>query len=160
MNSYNFIDLDYRPSALLTDIYKVAHDNPYYLSPSKVYRTDIVGSLRNSIQDTINAEIADCGILRSSPKSAYQYHKDEFRQCAINMLIVEPNSMYITKSMVGITPTVIPYRQDYYMMLNVTELHMAYNKHETQYRYIMSLGFKNTSYKEMLHLYQQGKLLK
>ena len=36
---------------------------------------------------------------------------------------------------------------------------MTSNKHETQYRYIMSLGFKNNSYKDMLALHKQGLLL-
>lgn len=159
MDSYNFIDLDYSPTTILKEIYEVASKSPYYLSPSNVYRTDITGKLRDNIQHAINAEIADCGILRSSPKSIYQYHKDEFRQCAINMLIIEPSNMHITKSMVGITPTVVPYRQDYFMMLNVTELHMTTNKHVTDYRYVLSLGFKNNSYKDMLDLHKQGLLL-
>lgn len=155
----NFIDLNYSPINLLEEIYEVAYNGFYYLSPSKVYRADITGQLKSKIQNNINVEISDCGILKSLPNSTYQYHVDEFREVAINMLIVEPNSKHVTKSIVGITPTLVPYRKNFYMMLNVTKLHMTFNK-DIKYRYIMSIGFKNISYNTMLKMHQERALIK
>jgi hypothetical protein len=76
------------------------------------------------------------------------------------MLMVCPSDTHITKSMVGISPVNVEYRQNYFMMLNVMKLHMTMNKHLTDYRYVLSLGFKNNSYEDMLELHKQGLLLR
>lgn len=159
MNDANFIDLNYSPTTLLSELYEQINIGNFYVSPSNVYRMDITGELRKSIQNTINAEIADCGILRSEPNSVYPYHKDEFRICAINMLMVEPSDSHLTRSMVGFKPTKVEYRKDYFMMLNVMQLHMTMNKHQSNYRYVLSLGFKKNSYEDMLSLHRKSELI-
>jgi|688.fasta_scaffold10038_6 hypothetical protein len=161
MNDTNFIDLNYSPdSDLLVELYELAKADQFYISPSNVYRTDIMGPLRDKLQNIVNAEIADCGILRSEPNSVYPYHVDEFRVCAINMLMVEPSDYHVTRTMVGIKPERVNYRQNYFMMLNVMKLHMTMNKHPTEYRYVLSLGFKENSYENMLQMNRKGLLIK
>jgi hypothetical protein len=159
MSDTNFIDLDYSPIEILGQLYAHISNNEFYISPSNVYRSDITGSLRDSIQSRINTEIADCGILRSDPNSTYSYHVDEFRVCAINMLMVEPSDNHVTRAMVGIKPTKVEYRKDYFMMLNVTQLHMTRNSSPTDLRYVLSLGFKKNSYENMLEMHRQGTLI-
>lgn len=159
MSDTNFIDLDYSPVDLLDELYAHVKHGEFYISPSNVYRSDITGSLRDKLQLLINAEFTDCGILRSDPNSIYSYHIDEFRICAINMLMVEPNDSHVTRAMVGTKPTRVNYRQNYFMMLNVMQLHMTMNKHATDYRYVLSLGFKKNTYENMLEMHKSNKLI-
>lgn len=159
MSDTNFIDLNHSPVDILGQLYAHIPNSEFYISPSNVYRSDVTGSLRENIQSRFNAEIADCGILRSDPSSIYSYHVDEFRVCAINMLMVEPSDCHVTKTMVGITPTKVEYRKDYFMMLNVMQLHMTRNTSPTEVRYVLSLGFKKNSYENMLEMHRQGTLI-
>lgn len=156
-----FLNLNYSPIHLLETMYAEASvvEN-YYLSPANVLRCDVSPYLRAELSKIINAPFADCGFLKTPPLKIYPIHVDTFRIAAINMPMFEDTLgfdafMFIEKKLEP-----IEYQTNYFTMINVMKLHGVKNKNAEKERIILSIGFKEHSYEQLLQEFLLGNLIK
>lgn len=160
MSEKFFKNLDFSPREILDQLYEESSkEENYYPSPAGVWRSDVSVDLRLKISNIITVPFADCGFLKTKPKQDYPVHKDIFRVAAINMPMFEPNEKF--KSMVVSTEGVRPieYKKDHLLLLNVMEYHGVKNNSDTDERIVLSIGFKEHSYQELLNLHARGQLI-
>jgi hypothetical protein len=159
MSNNCYKNLDFSPGHLLDQLYQEASvEKNYYLSPVNVWRCDVSEDLRFELSKLISVPFADCGFLKTKPKSQYPVHKDVYRVAAINLPIFESNKDF--KSIV-ITPqgiTTIEYKKDSFLLLNVLEFHGVFNNSETEDRIVLSMGIKEKTYQELCGLHTENKL--
>jgi hypothetical protein len=159
MNNSYYTHLDFSPTELLDLMYQEASvEENYYLSPVDVWRCDVSEELRSKLSQLISVPFADCGFLKTKPKSRYPIHKDVYRLSALNLALFEPNSDFKSVSVGQAGIYTVEYKKDYFLLLNVLEYHGVKNNSENEDRIVLSIGFTETNYQELCHLYTQNKL--
>lgn len=159
-NEKYFFNLNYSPVHLLEALYKESQqDQNYYRSPVDVLRCDVSSELRLELAKLFSIPFKDCGFLKTIPNSKYPVHKDVFRQTAVNMPMFEFNPSF--KSFV-VSPKGlidIDYTKDTFSILNVMEYHGVINSSLDEGRIVLSMGFKDHSYADILKMHQCGAFL-
>lgn len=96
-------------------------------------------------------------IFKMNPMTWYDWHTDETRTCAINMLL----SGYDSKCFFGdrknrdiVSLTELTYQVDTYYLLNTQVKHAVLNLSNT--RYLLSIGFEHpNTYEDILNYYKE-----
>lgn len=159
MDDY-YLFLNYTPSHLLETMYKEASCvNNYYLSPVGVSRCDVSPFLREELSKIINVPFNDCGFLKTMPLQNYPIHIDKFRITAINMPLFEETVGFESVIFNGKSLEPIQYKTNHFTMLNVMKPHGVKNKNEHKERIMLSMGFKNNSYEDMIRKFKDGLLI-
>jgi hypothetical protein len=159
MDNY-FLFLNYTPTHLLDTMYdEASRSDNYYLSPVNVLRCDVSTYLRTELSKIINAPFFDCGFLKTPPLKTYPIHVDKFRIAAINMPMFEETEGFSSYIFTGKKLETIEYKTDSFTMLNVTKLHGVKNKNVGKERIILSIGFKNDSYDDLMKKFKDKLLI-
>lgn len=155
-----YISLNYSPVHLLEMMYNESKctDN-YYLSPVNVLRCDVSPALRQELSKIINAPFSDCGFLKTKPLQTYPIHIDAFRIAAINMPMFEETEGFNSMIFTGKKIETIKYNANHFTLLNVMKPHGVQNNNTEKERVILSIGFKNNSYNELLQKFKGGDLI-
>lgn len=155
-----YISLDYSPIHLLETIYEEAScANNYYLSPVNVLRCDASPYLRAELSKIINAPFTCCGFLKTNPLQTYPMHTDAFRIAAINMPLFDETIGFESYVFDDKKLETIKYKRNHFTLLNVTKPHGVSNKNSEHERIILSIGFKNQSYENLIKSLNEGKLI-
>lgn len=160
-----FVNTNFTPKEILEQLYlEAAVEENYYWSPANppVLRCDVSKDIRNYFERTISIPFRDCGFLKTLPSTTYPIHKDTFRITALNMIMIDHNDDFKT-AVLGIedndiTINFVPYKKNKFTILNVSAPHSVSNRSTTITRTLLSIGFKDHSYFEVVDLYNQGKL--
>lgn len=159
MDDY-YISLNYSPTHLLEMMYnEAACADKYYLSPVNVLRCDVSNELRTELTKIINAPFSDCGFLKTKPLQTYPLHVDVFRIAAINMPLFEETEGFNSMIFTGKKIETIKYNANYFTLLNVMKLHGVKNNNTEKERVMLSIGFKEHTYKELLQKFKGGALI-
>lgn len=159
MDEY-YISLNYSPSHLLKMMYaESARLENYYLSPVNVLRCDASQELRAELSKIFNVTFSDCGFLKTKPLQNYPMHVDTFRIAAINMPLFEETIGF--KSIVFTDKKIetIEYTTNYFTLLNVMKPHGVTNSNTEKERIMLSMGFKNNSYDDLVKKFKDGTLI-
>ena len=160
MNENYFLQLNYSPAHLLEMIYAEAScTENYYLSPVYIWRCDVSKELQTELSKTINAPIFDCGFLKTKPSKQYPLHVDTFRIAAINMPLFEETVGFKSFVFTGKKIETIKYTSNYFTLLNVMEPHGVLNGNTEKERIVLSMGFKNNSYDDLVKRFKDGLLI-
>ena len=160
MNNDFFLQLNYSPVHLLETMYdEASRSDNYYLSPVNVLRCDVSTYLRTELSKIINAPFFDCGFLKTPPLKTYPTHVDTFRIAAINMPMFEETERFSSYIFTGKKLETIEYKTDSFTMLNVTKLHGVKNESAEKERIILSIGFKNNSYDDLMKKFKDKLLI-
>ena len=155
MDDYYFL-LDYSPKHLLDMMYAEAScDENYYLSPVGVSRCDVSEQLRTELSKIITIPFNDCGFLKTMPLQKYPIHTDIFRIAAINMPLFDDIIGFNSYIFTGNKIETIKYKKNYFTLLNVMKLHGVSNENPDNERIILSIGFKNNAYDELVKKYKE-----
>lgn len=160
MDDYYFL-LDYSPKHLLDMMYaEASQSDNYYLSPANVLRCDVSTHLREELSKIINVPFNDCGFLKTKPLQKYPIHTDIFRIAAINMPLFDEITGFNSYVFTGKKIETVEYKKNYFTLLNVMKLHGVSNENPDNERIILSIGFKEHTYKELLEAFLSNALIK
>lgn len=101
-------------------------------------------------------------ILKLNPMTWYDWHTDETRQCAINMLIEGTDSRTffgnrLSRDIVELTE--LTYEPSCYYLINTQQKHAVLNLNNT--RYMLSIGFNNpNTFENILEFCKEHNLTK
>jgi hypothetical protein len=155
-----FLSLNYSPVHLIETMYQEASvAENYYLSPVSVLRCDVSPYLRTELSKIINAPFADCGFLKTLPMATYPMHTDKFRIAAINMPLFEETLGFKSFIFTGKKLEAIEYKRNNFTILNVTKFHGVKNENTDKERIMLSIGFKNNSYENLIQSFKEGTLI-
>lgn len=147
----NFISLLYE------DLEISIKNNDFYKSPHGQNRSDFKNQrLKDMIKKVVPFEISDMGFFRNPPRSMYPMHVDSERLLSLNILMTEPDDLYVVEyyyeqdSKFCRGP--IPYRQNIPLILNTKQRHSIKNLHDSKTRYICSIGNTTIPYHEAVKL--------
>jgi hypothetical protein len=159
MDEY-YTSLNYSPTHLLEMMYNesVCLEN-YYLSPVNVMRCDVSQELRTELSKIINAPFSDCGFLKTKPLQQYPIHIDAFRVAAINMPLFEETVGFKSIIFTGQNIETINYIKNYFTLLNVMKPHGVTNSNLEKERIMLSIGFKNNSYEDLIRKFKDKLLI-
>ena len=159
MDDYYFLTA-YSPTHLLSMMYdEASREDNYYLSPVNVLRCDVSDDLRTELTKIINIPFADCGFLKTKPQETYPIHVDKFRVSAINMPLFDNIEGFDALIFNGRNLESIEYKTNYFTILNVMKHHCVKNDNLERERIMLSIGFKDDSYSDLLSKYKKGILL-
>jgi hypothetical protein len=159
MDEY-YISLNYSPTHLLKMMYdESARLENYYLSPVNVLRCDVSQELRTELSKIINAPFFDCGFLKTKPLQNYPIHVDAFRIAAINMPLFEETIGFKSIVFTGEKIETIKYTTNYFTLLNVMKPHGVTNSNPEKERIMLSMGFKNNSYDDLIKKFKDKVLI-
>ncbi len=159
-NESYFFNLNYSPIHLLDALYKEScQEENYYRSPVNVLRCDVSAELREELSKLFSVPFNDCGFLKTLPNSKYPVHKDVFRRTAVNMPMFDfnPDFKSFVVSPKGLID--VDYKKDSFSMLNVLEFHGVLNGSDKEARTVLSIGFKDYNYAELLKMHRDGIFL-
>ena len=160
MNENYFLQLNYSPAHLLEMIFTEANcTKNYYLSPVNVWRCDVSKELREGLSNIINTPFNDCGFLKTKPLQNYPIHTDVFRIAAINMPLFEETIGFKSFVFTGEKIETIKYTSNYFTLLNVMKPHGVINSNTEKERVMLSIGFKNNSYDDLVKRFKDGLLI-
>jgi len=146
---------------IITELIDLVDHSEFYLSKGKFWRYDITDELKNKLQSIFSFEFSDCGFLKTMPNQTYPWHKDNTRISAINMLIIESNSDFVTSFIDNNLNIVkVEYRPYIFTLFNVQQFHSVTNNSEHTERIILSIGFKEKTYQELLEAFLSNSLIK
>ena len=155
-----FLSLNYSPVHLIETMYQEASvAENYYLSPVNVLRCDVSPYLRTELSKIINAPFTCCGFLKTLPMGTYPIHTDKFRIAAINMPLFNETLEFKSFIFTGKKLEAIEYKRDNFTILNVTKLHGVKNENADKERIMLSIGFKNNSFDNLLQSFKEGTLI-
>lgn len=159
MQNY-YIFLNYTPIHLLETMYdEASRSDNYYLSPVNVLRCDVSPYLRSELEKIINVPFSDCGFLKTKPFQNYPIHTDVFRIAAINMPLFEETPGFKSVLFTGHNIETIKYTKNYFTLLNVMKPHGVTNSNHEKERIILSIGFKNNSYDDLMKKFKDNLLI-
>lgn len=159
MDEY-YISLNYSPIHLLEMMYdESTRSDNYYLSPVNVLRCDVSQELRTELSKIINAPFSDCGFLKTKPLQNYPIHTDVFRIAAINMPLFEETIGFKSVVFTGKKIETINYTTNYFTLLNVMKPHGTTNTNTDKERIILSIGFKEKTYTELMSAFLSNTLI-
>lgn len=146
-----YIKLNLPLGDILELIYYEFNNNitKFYTSTYKMRRIDLSKSLKQKIQSILPYNIADCGIFHNAPNFVYNWHTDKQRKCAINMLLVEKNELFVTKFFYNNQFIETDYEKDIPILFNTQVPHFVTNNSRDLNRYILSLGCIDESYEQV-----------
>jgi hypothetical protein len=109
------------------------------------------------------------GVYRTAPNTCFSWHFDRGRTSSINMLIEGFDSMCVfgdqelstIKNIVQakyIDISKLQHEPDSYYLMNVTKYHTVYN-FGNQYRYMLSLGIPDKSFREVREYLKRNDML-
>lgn len=160
-----FLNTEISPKEIIDQLYfESSIESNYYLSPASipVKRCDVSKDIRKYFEKFITIPFADCGFLKTYPKTRYPMHKDEFRIAALNMIMMDQNTDFETTVMNvengKIEKYQVIYEKDKFTILNVMKLHGVLNKSSSLTRTVLSIGFKEHDYFSVVKLFQNKKL--
>ena len=160
MNNDSFLQLNYSPVHLLEIMYdEASRSDNYYLSPVNVLRCDVSTYLRTELSKIINAPFFDCGFLKTPPLKTYPIHVDVFRIAAINMPLFEETVGFKSIVFTGKNIETICYTENYFTLLNVMKPHGVTNSNPEKERIMLSMGFKNNSYDDLMGKFKDRLLI-
>jgi hypothetical protein len=159
MQNY-YIYLGYSPAHLLEKMYEESSNaDNYYLSPVNVLRCDVSQELRTELSKIINVPFSDCGFLKTKPFQNYPIHTDVFRIAAINMPLFEETQGFKSVIFTGEKIETIKYTSNYFTLLNVMKPHGVTNSNTEKERVMLSIGFKNNSYDDLMKKFKDKLLI-
>jgi len=155
-----FLYLNYSPAHLIEQMrMESSRAENYYLSPSKVLRCDVSKELRTELSKILNVTFSDCGFLKTMPLQNYPRHTDFFRIAAINMPLFEETNEFQSIVFTDEKIETIKYTSNYFTLLNVMKPHGVTNSSTEKERIILSMGFRNNSYDDLVKMFNNGLLI-
>lgn len=145
---------------LVLELINLAQNSEFYLSKGGFWRYDITGDLKDKLQSIFSFKFSDCGFLKTMPKQTYAWHKDNTRISAINVLILGSTKEFSTSFIKDCTKIDIEYRPYVFTLFNVQQLHCVVNNSQNAERIILSIGFKEHTYEELLEAFLSNTLIK
>ena len=144
---YTFINL---PIDIIDDINKFINlqDSNFFISKLGQNRINFDSTILLKLMEFIPFRISDCGIFKNEPGWTYSIHKDQNRQCALNMLLVDNSDEFETciYDDDGIYVGKIPYVKNQWVLLNTKKFHSVKNNSLTRTRYVISIGCTTEDY--------------
>lgn len=145
---------------IIVELVTLARTSEFYLSKGKFWRYDITGEIKDKLQSIFSFEFSDCGFLKTMPNQTYMWHKDNTRISAINVLLVEPNKDFVTSFLNDENVMVnVEYRPHVFTLFNVQQFHCVKNNSPDVERIILSIGFKEKTYEELLDAFLTNILI-
>jgi len=124
------------------------NETKFFISDLKQHRINFNSTLLSQIMKFVPFKISDCGVFKNVPKWEYPMHKDKFRQCALNMILVDNDNEFesLIHDESGRQIGKIPYVKNQWILLNTKKFHSVKNNSSTLIRFVVSIGCTTENY--------------
>jgi hypothetical protein len=146
---------------LINELLITASTAKFYVSKGGFWRYDITGELQDRLQSIFSFTFCSCGFLKTMPGQTYNWHRDNTRISAINVLLTNPDPLMVTSFLTDNYKKLdVDYRQNVITLFNVQELHTVTNTSVDTERIILSIGFTKKTYDQVLQEFLSNNLIK